>query len=81
MLAAWPEWELDQVLRDAWDAGIVLSGSSAGSICWFEEELTDSWADGLRPLTCLGLLPGSCCPHYDGEAERRPSYQSLIAAA
>ena len=35
-------------------------------------------ADALRPLDCLGFLPGSCCPHYDGEVDRRPSYQQLL---
>jgi peptidase E len=46
--------------------------------CWFEQGLTDSYADRLRPLDCLGFLPGSCCPHYDGETDRRPAYQELI---
>jgi peptidase E len=53
---------------------------SAGAICWFEQGLTDSFSDGLRPLDCLGFLPGSCCPHYDGEAQRRPSYHRLLTA-
>jgi dipeptidase E len=42
--------------------------------------VTDSWAGELRPLDCLGFLPGSCCPHYDGEADRRPSYHRLLAS-
>ena len=64
---------------EAWDSGIVLTGVSAGAICWFEQGVTDSWAGELRPLDCLGFLPGSCCPHYDGEANRRPSYHRLLA--
>ena len=80
MLAVWREWDMPQVLREAWESGIVLAGVSAGAICWFEQGLTDSWADRLRPLDCLGFLPGSCCPHYDGEAERRPSLHRLLAA-
>lgn len=79
MLAVWREWEVPQLLREAWESGIVLAGVSAGAICWFEQGLTDSWADRLRPLDCLGFLPGSCCPHYDGEAERRPSLHRLLA--
>jgi len=78
MLAVWREWGLPELLQEAWAAGIVLAGVSAGAICWFEQGVTDSFADKLRPLTCLGLLPGSCCPHYDGEAERRPSYHQLL---
>ncbi|MGE5678027.1 MAG: Type 1 glutamine amidotransferase-like domain-containing protein, partial [Pseudomonadota bacterium] len=53
---------------------------SAGSICWFEEGVTDSYGDRLEPLKCLGFLKGSNCPHYDEEIERRPSYHSLIAS-
>ncbi|HSU80626.1 MAG TPA: peptidase E [Candidatus Angelobacter sp.] len=80
MLALWKEWDLDGILRKAWEQGVILSGLSAGSICWFEEGLTDSYGDQLMPLTCLGFLPGSHSPHYDGEAERRPTYQKFIAA-
>jgi peptidase E len=80
MLAVWREWGLPGILRDAYDRGIVLGGQSAGAICWFEQGVTDSWADRLRPLDCLGFLPGSCCPHYDGEAERRPAFHALIGA-
>jgi peptidase E len=79
MLAVWREWGVPELLREAWQAGIVLAGVSAGAICWFEQGLTDSWADRLRPLDGLGFLPGSCCPHYDGEAERRPSMHNLLA--
>lgn len=79
MLAVWREWGMPELLREAWESGTVLAGVSAGAICWFEQGLTDSWADRLRPLDCLGFLPGSCCPHYDGEAERRPSLHRLLA--
>jgi peptidase E len=80
MLAVWREWDVPQILREAWESGIVLTGVSAGAICWFEQGVTDSWAGGLRLLDCLGFLPGSCCPHYDGEADRRPSYHRLLAS-
>ena len=71
---------MPELLREAWESGVVLAGVSAGAICWFEQGLTDSWADRLRPLDCLGFLAGSCCPHYDGEAERRPSLHRLLAS-
>ena len=80
LLLLWREWGLDQVLREAWEQGKVLAGISAGSICWFEEGVTDSWPGRLSPLPCLGFLPGSNCPHYDGESERRPAYHRLLAA-
>lgn len=78
MLAVWRDWGLPEILREAYESGIVLGGQSAGAICWFEQGVTDSWADRLRPLECMGFLPGSCCPHYDGELERRPAYHALV---
>jgi dipeptidase E len=78
MLAVWREWGFPELLREAWESGVVLAGISAGAICWFEQGVTDSFADRLRPLDCLGFLPGSCCPHYSGEAERRPAYHHML---
>jgi len=80
MLAVWRELGAPEILREAWESGIVLTGVSAGAICWFEQGLTDSWVGELRPFDCLGFLPGSCCPHYDGETDRRPSYHRLLAS-
>lgn len=80
MLAVWRSWGIDEILREAWDRGIVLTGSSAGAICWFDQGVTDSWAESLRPMRCLGFARGSFCPHYDGEPQRRPSYQALLAS-
>jgi dipeptidase E len=48
-------------------------------ICWFEHGITDSFGPELAPMRCLGLLPGSACPHYDGEERRRPVYTRLAA--
>ncbi len=78
LLVLWKEWGLDGILRKAWNQGVVLAGLSAGSICWFEEGVTDSYGDQLEPLQALGFLKGSHCPHYDGEAERRPAYRQFI---
>ena len=80
LLAVWREWALDIYLRKAWERGIVLGGASAGSICWFEQGVTDSIAGPLIALNCLGFLPGSNCPHYDSEPLRRPTYRKLIAS-
>jgi peptidase E len=79
MLGVWREWQLPRILHQAWSAGTVLAGVSAGAICWFEAGVTDSWAGHLAPLPCLGWLPNACCPHYDGEKERRPSVHEFVA--
>jgi dipeptidase E len=79
LLALWREWGLDVALRAAYERGAVLGGISAGMICWFEFGITDSVPGALSPLRCLGWLPGTACPHYDGEAERRPSFHRLLA--
>lgn len=78
MLAVWRDWGLDVHLRAAWERGIVLGGWSAGSICWFDQGITDSIAGPLTVLPCLGFLAGSNCPHYDSEAQRRPTYRRLV---
>jgi dipeptidase E len=79
MLAVWRDWGLDVHLRAAWQRGVVLGGWSAGSICWFEQGITDSIAGPLIALDGLGFLPGSNCPHYDSEVLRRPTYRRLVA--
>jgi peptidase E len=80
MLAAWREWNLPAILHRAWQSGIVIAGVSAGAICWFDRCVTDSWAEALLPLDGLGWLPGTCCPHYDGESERRPALHAFVAS-
>ena len=79
-LAIWRTHGFDQILREAWEAGVVLTGWSAGMLCWFEAAVTDSFGPELQGMRDgLGFLPGSACPHYDGEAERRPVYTKLVA--
>ncbi len=80
LLAVWREWQLDVYLRKAYEKGIVLGGASAGSICWFEQGVTDSVAVALTAMTCLGILPGSNCPHYNSEPLRRPTYRQFVAS-
>jgi peptidase E len=81
MLAIWRVHGVDVALREAWEAGVVLAGGSAGSLCWFEGGTTDSFnLYELAPIRDgLGFLAGTHCPHYDGEAQRRPLYHRLIA--
>ncbi len=81
MLAIWRAHGFDAVLREAWERGILLFGASAGMICWFEAGVTDSYGPQLEGMRDgLGFLPGSACPHYDGEARRRPRYRELVDA-
>lgn len=80
MLAIWRQHGLDEVLTEAWQNGILLCGVSAGANCWFEACSTDSFGLDLDPLADgLGFLVGSFCPHYDGEARRRPTLRQFIS--
>ncbi|MCA1012443.1 peptidase E [Halobacillus halophilus] len=78
MLALWKEWGLEKIIIEAWKQGTVLAGLSAGAICWFQQGVTNSYGDKLRPIDCLGIIEGSCCPHYDGEVNRRKAYTKFI---
>ena len=78
MLAVWKEWKLYQLLLKAYNRGAILCGVSAGAICWFEKGVTDSWASNLTIMDCMGVVHGCCCPHYDGEKDRRPSVIEFI---
>lgn len=81
MLAIWRLHGVEQALRHAYAAGTVLSGWSAGCLCWFEGGITDSFTPELGALRDgLGILAGSACPHYDSQAARRPVYAREIAA-
>ena len=78
MLAVWREWKLDKLLMKAYQRGTILCGVSAGAICWFEKGVTDSWASNLNVMDCMGFVDGCCCPHYDGEKDRRPSVAKFL---
>jgi peptidase E len=79
MLAIWRVHGFGRILREAWEAGVLLFGASAGMICWFEAGVTDSFGPELDGMSDgLGFLAGSACPHYDGEALRRPRYRELV---
>ena len=81
MLAIWRLHGVDRALRAAYADGTVLTGWSAGCICWFEAGTTDSFTADLGPLhDGLGILKGSASPHYDSEERRRIVYHREIAA-
>jgi peptidase E len=70
---------LDAAMLQAAQNGTILAGVSAGAVCWFEFALSDAGGNGLAPLPGLGLIGGSCCPHYSSEPERRPAFRRAIA--
>jgi peptidase E len=79
LLAVWRVHGLDEIFRECWEAGVVLAGVSAGSICWHVGGTTDSYGPSLRPVTNgLALLPYGNGVHYDSEAERRPLLHRLV---
>jgi peptidase E len=81
MLAIWRVHGVDAILHQAWEAGIVLAGISAGAICWFEASVTDSFGLNLAGMRDgLGFIPGSACPHYNSEEQRRPVYRQLVGS-
>jgi peptidase E len=80
LLAVWRVHGLDEVFRRVWEAGVVLAGVSAGSICWYAGGTTDSFGPELRAVTDgLGLLPYGNGVHYDSEDRRRPLVHRLVA--
>ena len=78
MLAVWREWNLNNILEQAYKKGIIMSGVSAGAICWFDQGITDSFKDHQSVLPCLGFVNGVCCPHYDEEPERIPFVKKTL---
>ncbi len=81
LLAVWRLHGLDRVFRQAWQAGVVLAGVSAGALCWHVGGTTDSFGPDLRAVTNgLAFLPHSAGVHYDSEPQRRPLYQQLVGS-
>ncbi len=82
LLAVWRLHGVDKALESAWFNGVVLSGLSAGANCWFESSTTDSFLLGRADVLSdgLGFIPGSFCPHYSSEPERRPNYMRMVAS-
>jgi peptidase E len=79
LLAVWRAHGLAQILRECWEAGVVLAGTSAGSPCWHLGGPTDSFSDSLAPFTDgLGFLPCSNGVHDDlDDQSRRRIYRQL----
>lgn len=79
-LAVWRVHGVVPLLRRAWLNGTVLTGVSAGMLCWFEGGVTDSFGPLAALPDGLGLLRGSACPHYDAESRRRPAYHDFVGS-
>jgi len=78
LLAVWRLHGLPDILQTAAANGTVLAGISAGMNCWFDASSTDSYGP-LAPLPDgLGFLPGSACPHYLEEPDRRDKYLGWV---
>ena len=77
MLGAWRAHGIDAILREAWEAGVVLCGLSAGSLCWYSEGVT-SFHGEVRRFRGLGLLPWSNCVHYGDEPGPREAYHEQL---
>lgn len=78
IMETWKKSGVDKIMRKAWQDGVILSGMSAGAICWFEDGITNPSPGVLTRLECLGLLHGSFCPHYDDRAELKAAFHKLI---
>ena len=78
MLAVWKAWNFHEILMKAYENGIVMSGVSAGAICWFDKGITDSYADKLEIIDCLGMVKDIACPHFDEEIERKPYVYDVL---
>jgi len=83
MMNLWRKFGVDLFLKHAWQAGKVLCGVSAGSICWFNSGNSDSRKDNNPDadyinVTALGFLDAMNCPHYDSESDRKSSFKKML---
>ena len=79
LLGVWRAHGLDEIIREAWQAGVVLCGGSAGSLCWFADALSGFHEGPARQVGALGLLPWSNAVHYGDEPSRRKAFRTAIS--
>ena len=79
IMEIWQKTGADKILKKAWEAGIILTGMSAGAICWFDDGITNPAPGKLDRLPCLGILKGSFCPHYEDRADLKKAFHKLIS--
>jgi len=78
LLGTWKAHGIDTALREAWEAGVILCGGSAGALCWFSHALSGFHEGPARELEGLGLLPWSCAVHYHEESKRRDRFLAAV---
>lgn len=78
LMAVWAVHRLGDVLRRAWESGVVLAGVSAGAICWFTAGLTNSLGPYFAPVAGLGFVDGGFCPHADSDPGRLVVLRDLV---
>ena len=82
MLEHWKKCGLLDLIKQAYERGVILSGLSAGAICWFENMFTDGFISNGESSeyefsTALGYLKGGACPHYN---ERRTDFFNKVSS-
>ncbi len=80
LLDEWRRLGWCKPLQAAARQGVMLAGVSAGAMCWFDEAFSSADGSGFRALPGLGLIRGSCCPHYSDEPQRRPAFEHAVAS-
>ncbi len=79
LMQVWKKSGMDKIIKQAWKQGIILSGMSAGAICWFEDGFKNPKDNIWLRVSCMGFLEGSFCPHYDKRAGLRLAYRKMIS--
>ena len=80
LIAHWRQNGWDTLLKAAACQGVLMAGVSAGASVWFEQALSDAGGRGLLPVQGIGMVGGSCCPHYSSEPQRQPAFAAAIAS-
>jgi dipeptidase E len=78
LLGTWTAHGIDLMLRAAWEAGVVMTGLSAGSLCWFDHGMT-AFHGASRPVRGMGFVPYSNAVHYEDKPERRAAFVAAVA--
>ncbi|MDE5422540.1 peptidase E [Ancylomarina sp. DW003] len=77
MLGIWKAQGIDTLLQKALNKGIILSGGSAGSLCWFQSGISDSRPVNLSVIDGLSFLPYSHCPHYSDSLKKEVFHKQI----
>lgn len=78
MLNKWHITGFENIIKEAYEQGVILSGISAGAMCWFEQCFSETENEDYEEFNGLGLLEGTFCPHYEDEI-RKKAFNQWIA--